>query len=68
VSRLTAAPARRRDLQCIGQNFARTELRVAIDEFLRRYPDFTIDESGTLHYPSVGMINGYSAMPATVQG
>jgi cytochrome P450 len=36
--------------RCLGSHFARLELRVAIEEFHRRIPDYRIAEGAEIHY------------------
>ena len=48
---------------CLGQNLARADLRIFLNEILRRMPDFQIDLERTKAYSSVPLVNGYSAMP-----
>jgi len=44
---------------CPGKNLARVELRIAIEEWLKRIPNFHIDESSTVSFSSgiVGVVN-----------
>ena len=51
--------------RCIGSNLARGEFTTILREVLRRIPDFEIDESATEGYPSIGVMQGNIAMPAT---
>jgi cytochrome P450 len=46
--------------RCIGSNLARMELRVALEEWLRRIPDFTLDGAVTW---SVGQVRGPRSVP-----
>jgi cytochrome P450 len=48
---------------CLGQNLARTDLRILLDEILRRMPDFEIDLEHTVAYSSIPLVNGYASMP-----
>jgi len=50
---------------CIGAALARTEARVAIDEFLSRWPAFEVDEAG-LRRVHMANVAGYSNVPVTV--
>lgn len=48
---------------CLGQNLARTDLRVFLTHILERMSDFVIDEAGTRPYESTPLVSGYSKMP-----
>jgi cytochrome P450 len=50
--------------RCIGSNYARAELRIAIDRFLRRVPDFRVIEEGLQTQPDVSLAFGYKSVPA----
>jgi cytochrome P450 len=49
--------------RCIGSNLARLELRVAIDEFVRRFPKFEL--AGDVSW-SHGQIRGPRVLPVRV--
>ena len=49
--------------RCIGSNLARLELKVAIEEFIRRFPRFELAE-GTRW--SVGQIRGPRELPVRI--
>lgn len=51
--------------RCLGAFLAPAEMIVLLEEVLRRMPDFAIDEGGVVEYPTIPLINGYIAMPAT---
>lgn len=51
--------------RCLGSFLAPTELAVVLEEVLRRLPDYTIEEKNVVHYPTIPLVNGYIAMPAT---
>jgi cytochrome P450 len=51
--------------RCIGSTLARAEFATMLATTLRRIPDFRIDRSETVRYPSLGIVNGYVSMPAT---
>jgi len=51
--------------RCIGAHIARAEMRVALEEVLRRLPDYEVDEAGLQLPPDVGLIYGYSRVPVT---
>jgi cytochrome P450 len=47
---------------CIGLHVARKEGQVAINEILKRFPTYEVDESGLETY-ATEFVKGYSAMP-----
>ncbi|MDA2972923.1 MAG: cytochrome P450 [Actinomycetota bacterium] len=49
--------------RCLGSNLARLELKVAIEEFVARFPSFTVDGDVTW---SVGQIRGPRRLPLRV--
>jgi cytochrome P450 len=49
--------------RCLGAHFARAEIQVALEEVLRRLPDYEIEESGLQVARDVGLIYGYSKVP-----
>lgn len=49
--------------RCLGSNLARLELRIAIEEFVRRFPSFEL--AGDVTW-SVGQIRGPRALPVRV--
>jgi cytochrome P450 len=51
--------------RCIGSTLARAEFATMLATTLRRIPDFAIDRTATVRYPSRGIVNGYVRMPAT---
>jgi cytochrome P450 len=55
--------------RCLGSNLARLELRVAIEEFLARIPDFELaDPDGDDVVWSVGQIRGPRVLPLRILG
>jgi cytochrome P450 len=48
--------------RCIGSNLARMEMRIAVEEWLRRMPDFRLDPSRTLTW-SQGTVRGPRQLP-----
>jgi cytochrome P450 len=51
--------------RCLGSNLARLELRVAVEEFIARFPRFTLtDEAATTW--SVGQVRGPRSLPVRV--
>ncbi len=51
--------------RCIGAPLARQELRVILEEVLRRLPDYRVDTAAAPTYPDVGLMFGFQKMPAT---
>ncbi len=51
--------------RCIGSNLARMQFKAIMQESLARIPDYAIDYDGLERYESIGVINGYKAMPFT---
>jgi hypothetical protein len=53
--------------RCLGSNLARLELRVAIEEFLARIPEFELaDPSGAAVVWSVGQVRGPRILPLRI--
>jgi cytochrome P450 len=50
---------------CLGAAVARLEARVALEEFLARYPDYAVDEAG-IEYLHSGNVQGPTRVPVTV--
>jgi cytochrome P450 len=48
--------------RCIGSNLARMELRVAIEEWLRRIPEFALEAGADLNW-SRGLVRGPRSVP-----
>ena len=51
--------------RCAGSNLARMELRVAIEEFLARIPEFSLVEGGTVTWAG-GQVRGPREVPVTI--
>jgi cytochrome P450 len=51
--------------RCLGSNLARMELTVAVDEWLKRYPDFELTDPDTVTW-SAGQVRGPRSVPVTV--
>jgi cytochrome P450 len=51
--------------RCLGSFLAPMELTVLLTEALRRMPDYVIDRERVRQYPTIPLVNGYLAMPAT---
>jgi cytochrome P450 len=49
---------------CLGANLARLEGRVALEETLKRFPDWQIDRT-RLTRQHTSTVRGYSAVPVT---
>jgi cytochrome P450 len=50
---------------CLGASLARLETRVAFEELLKRFPDFSIDESGVERRVNIN-VRGLSKLPLVV--
>ncbi|MEM8930969.1 MAG: cytochrome P450 [Acidobacteriota bacterium] len=51
--------------RCLGSNLARLELRVAVEEFLGRFPDFELASGRQVEW-SIGQVRGPRALPLNI--
>lgn len=51
--------------RCIGSNVARTVFKSMLTAVLDRMPDYKCDPEGTVHYDTIGVIQGMRHLPAT---
>jgi cytochrome P450 len=51
--------------RCVGSNLARLELRLAVEEFIRRYPKFELADPGGVTW-APGQVRGPRALPIQV--
>jgi cytochrome P450 len=51
--------------RCIGSNLARLELNVAVETFLKRFPDFELNDSEEVTW-STGQVRGPRTLPFRV--
>jgi cytochrome P450 len=51
--------------RCIGSNVARVIFKRMISHVLERMPDYQVDPAGTVHYPTIGVIQGMQHLAAT---
>lgn len=51
--------------RCLGAFLAPAEMIVLLEEVLQRMPDYAIDFDAVRQYPTIPLVNGYIAMPAT---
>lgn len=51
--------------RCIGSNVARTVFKRMLTAVLDRMPDYVCDPEGTVHYDTIGIIQGMRHLPAT---
>ena len=51
--------------RCIGSNVARMVFKRMLVAVLDRMPDYRCDPVGTVHYPTIGVIQGMQHLPAT---
>ena len=49
--------------RCLGSHLARLEMKVMIQQLLRRLPDYTVDESKLELHRDVGIAYGYESVP-----
>jgi cytochrome P450 len=50
--------------RCIGSNVARMVFKRMLVQVLERLPDFRCDPEGTVHYETIGVIQGMRQLPA----
>ncbi len=53
--------------RCLGSNLARMELRVALEEWLARYPDFELSDPAGVTW-SGGQVRGPRTLPVSILG
>ena len=51
--------------RCVGSNVARTVFKAMLTAVLDRMPDYRCDPDGTVHYDTIGVIQGMRHLPAT---
>ncbi|MGB8502035.1 cytochrome P450 [Mycobacterium sp.] len=51
--------------RCVGSNVARTVFKSMVTAVLDRMPDYECDPEGTVHYDTIGVIQGMRHLPAT---
>lgn len=51
--------------RCIGSNLGRTVFKAMLTAVLDRLPDYVCDPAGTVHYETIGVIQGMRHLPAT---
>ena len=51
--------------RCIGSNVARAVFKDMLTSVLDRMPDYKCDPEGTVHYDTIGVIQGMRHLPAT---
>jgi cytochrome P450 len=51
--------------RCLGSHLARMELRVALEEWLARYPDFELADSSAVTW-SAGQVRGPRTLPVSI--
>ncbi len=51
--------------RCIGSNVARMVFKRMLTTVLDRMPDYQTDAAGTVHYDTIGIIQGIKDLPAT---
>jgi cytochrome P450 len=53
--------------RCLGSNLARMELRVALEEWMARYPEFELTDPAAVTWSS-GQVRGPRTIPVRVGG
>jgi cytochrome P450 len=51
--------------RCLGSNLARMELRIALEEWMRRYPDFELVDPDAVTWSS-GQVRGPRRLPVRI--
>jgi cytochrome P450 len=51
--------------RCLGASLARTEIRVGLEQFLGRFPDYQVDEDRVVRMPSATN-RGFSRLPVAL--
>ncbi|MBV8967206.1 MAG: cytochrome P450 [Mycobacteriaceae bacterium] len=51
--------------RCVGSNVARTVFKSMLTAVLDRMPDYRCDPAGTVHYDTIGVIQGMRHLPAS---
>jgi cytochrome P450 len=51
--------------RCIGSNLGRSVFKAMLTAVLDRLPDYVCDPAGTVHYETIGVIQGMRHLPAT---
>jgi cytochrome P450 len=51
--------------RCVGSNVARSVFKSMLTAVLDRMPDYKCDPEGTVHYDTIGVIQGMRQLPAT---
>ncbi|MFC5746275.1 cytochrome P450 [Actinomadura rugatobispora] len=51
--------------RCIGSNLARTVFKRMVVQVMDRMPDYRCEPEGTVHYQTIGVIQGMQKLPAT---
>jgi cytochrome P450 len=51
--------------RCIGSNLGRSVFKAMLTAVLDRLPDYRCDPEGTMHYETIGVIQGMRHLPAT---
>ena len=53
--------------RCIGSNLARMEIQVALEEWLKRFPEFSLSDPAAVHW-SAGPVRGPRRLPVRIGG
>jgi hypothetical protein len=49
--------------RCMGSNIGRAEIRICLEEVLKRLPDYEVEEAGLELAPDVGTVYAYKSLP-----
>jgi cytochrome P450 len=53
--------------RCLGSNFARSELRIAVERLLARVPEYTLVDDGVALQNDIGLVYGYRSIRAALR-
>jgi cytochrome P450 len=53
--------------RCMGSNLARMEIKICLEEVIKRIPDYDLIEEGVEFAPDVGVVYGYKKVPVRIK-